>query len=152
ISIIGESPSIQAVIQTIERVAKTDAAVLLTGESGTGKELAARTIHEKSSRRAKPFVVFHPVVLPEPLVELDLFGFKRDVASGVERRVGRIESANGGTLYLDDIGDLSLTTQAKLLRVLQERELEWVGGGGPIPIDIRLMAATSKDLKEEVRQ
>ena len=170
IPIIGDSPSIQAVIQAIKRVAPTDAAVLLTGESGTGKELAARTIHDRSSRRAKPFVPFMPVPLPDPLVESELFGYERDVATGVERHVGRIESANGGTLFLNDIGELSLTTQAKLLRVLEERELEggsyvlrsvkggnrgereleWVGGGRPIPIDIRLIAATNKDFKDEV--
>jgi DNA-binding NtrC family response regulator len=168
IPIIGDSPSIQAVIQAIERVAPTNAAVLLTGESGTGKELAARTIHDRSSRRAKPFVAYMPMT--EPLVELDLFGYKRYVATGVDRHVGRIESANGGTLFLNDIGELSLTTQAKLLRVLEERELEggsyvlrsvkggnrgereleWVGGGRPIPIDIRLIAATNKDFKDEV--
>src|SRR6516225_6923531 len=96
IPIIGDSPSIQAVIQAIKRVAPTDAAVLLTGESGTGKELAARTIHDRSSRRAKPFVPFMPVPLPDPLVESELFGYERDVATGVERHVGRIESANGG--------------------------------------------------------
>jgi DNA-binding NtrC family response regulator len=151
IPIIGDSPAIQAVIQAIQRVATTDAAVLLTGEGGTGKGLAARTIHDTSSRRAKPFVAFMQLTLPDPLVEADLFGFKRDVATGVEWHVGRIESANGGTLFLDEIGDLSLTIQAKLLRVLQERELERVGSE-PIPIDIRLIATTYKDLKYEVRQ
>ena len=90
--------------------------------------------------------------VPEPLVESELFGIEKGVATGVERRVGRIESANGGTLFLDEIGDLSLTAQAKLLRVLQEREVEWVGGRRPVPIDIRLVAATNKDLKEEIKQ
>src|SRR5207245_11345369 len=89
---------------------------------------------------------------PETVVESELFGIEKGVASGVERRIGRIESANGGTLFLDEIGDLSLTAQAKLLRVLQEREVEWVGGRKPVPVDIRLVAATNKDLKEEIQQ
>jgi len=152
IPIIGDSPSIQGVIQVIRRLGTGSGAVLLTGESGTGKELAARTIHDMSSRRAKPFVAFNPTTLTEPWVELDLFGFNRHVATGVEQHVGRIESANGGTLFLDEVGDLSLTIQAKLLRVLQNRELESVGGGKPIPIDIRFLASTNKDLVREVRQ
>src|SRR5262252_5479230 len=145
IPLIGDSPSIQAVIQTIQRVAPFTVAVLLTGESGTGKRLAARTIHDLGARRTKPFVAFNPVPLTEALVELELFGFKRNDASGVERHVGRIESANGGTLFVEEIGDLSLTSQAKLLRVLQERELEPVGSDRKIPIDIRFIATTNKD-------
>jgi transcriptional regulator with GAF, ATPase, and Fis domain len=125
IPIIGDSPSIQAVNKAIERVAPADAAVLLTGESGTGKELAARTIHDSSSRRGKPFVTVNCAALPEPLVESELFGIEKGVSTGVERRVGRIESANGGTLFIDEIDELSLAAQAKLLRVLQEREIDW---------------------------
>src|SRR5438128_7469694 len=105
-----------------------------------------------SSRRAKPFVAVNCAALPEPLVESELFGIEKGVATGVERRVGRIESANGGTLFLDEIGDLSLAAQAKLLRVLQEREVEWVGGRKPVPVDVRLIAATNKDLKGEIQQ
>src|SRR5258708_14231900 len=105
-----------------------------------------------SSRRGKPFVAVNCAALPEALVESELFGIEKGVATGVERRVGRIESANGGTLFLDEIGDLSLTAQAKLLRVLQEREVEWVGGRRPVPVDVRLAAATNKDLKEEIRE
>src|SRR6201997_4441339 len=105
-----------------------------------------------SPRRTRPCVAVNCAALPEALVESELFGIERGVATGVERRVGRIESANGGTLFLDEIGDLSLTAQAKLLRVLQEREVEWVGGRRPVPIDIRLVAATNKDLKEEIKQ
>jgi len=152
IPIIGDSPSIQTAIQIIRHVAPSDVVVLITGQSGTGKRLVARTIHDMSSRRTKPFVTFSPVPLPEPLAERELFGFKKDVASGVERHVGRIESAKGGTLLVDEIGDLSLTSQAKLLRALQERALEPVGSDGKIPIDIRFIATASKDLENEVRQ
>ena len=126
--------------------------MLITGENGTGKELSARAVHYMSSRKAKPFVAVNCAALPETLVESELFGIEKGVATGVERRIGRIESANGGTLFLDEIGDLSLTAQAKLLRVLQEREVEWVGGRRPVPVDVRLIAATNKDLKEEIQQ
>jgi Nif-specific regulatory protein len=151
-SILGTSSKINEIRSIIERTAETSVSVLITGENGTGKELSARAVHYMSSRRAKPFVAVNCAALPEALVESELFGIEKGVATGVERRVGRIESANGGTLFLDEIGDLSLTAQAKLLRVLQEREVEWVGGRRPVPVDIRLTAATNKDLKEEIRQ
>jgi Nif-specific regulatory protein len=151
-SILGTNSKISDVRALIERTAETNVSVVITGENGTGKELSARAIHYMSSRRNKPFVAVNCAALPEPLVESELFGIEKGVATGVERRVGRIESANGGTLFLDEIGDLSLTAQAKLLRVLQEREVEWVGGRRPVPIDIRLIAATNKDLKEEIQQ
>jgi len=151
-SILGTSPKINEIRSIIERTAETGVSALVTGENGTGKELSARAIHYMSSRRAKPFVAVNCAALPEPLVESELFGIEKGVATGVERRVGRIESANGGTLFLDEIGDLSLTAQAKLLRVLQEREVEWVGGRRPVHVDIRLVAATNKDLKEEIKQ
>jgi transcriptional regulator with GAF, ATPase, and Fis domain len=151
-SILGTSAKINEIRSIIERTSDTSVSVLITGENGTGKELSARAIHYMSSRRTKPFVAVNCAALPEPLVESELFGIEKGVATGVERRVGRIESANGGTLFLDEIGDLSLTAQAKLLRVLQEREVEWVGGRRPVPVDIRLVAATNKDLKEEIRQ
>jgi transcriptional regulator with GAF, ATPase, and Fis domain len=151
-SILGTSSKINDIRSIIERTAETSVSVLVTGENGTGKELSARAIHYMSSRRTKPFVAVNCAALPEALVESELFGIEKGVATGVERRVGRIESANGGTLFLDEIGDLSLTAQAKLLRVLQEREVEWVGGRRPIPVDIRLVAATNKDLKEEIKQ
>src|SRR5262249_52557265 len=136
----------------IERTAETNISALITGENGTGKELSARAIHYMSGRRGKPFVAVNCAALPDTLVESELFGIEKGVATGVERRVGRIESANGGTLFLDEIGDLSLTSQAKLLRVLQEREVDWVGGRRPVPVDIRLVAATNKDLKDEIQQ
>jgi Nif-specific regulatory protein len=151
-SILGTSSKINDIRSIIDRTAETSVSVLVTGENGTGKELSARAIHYMSSRRAKPFVAVNCAALPETLVESELFGIEKGVATGVERRVGRIESANGGTLFLDEIGDLSLTAQAKLLRVLQEREVEWVGGRRPVSIDVRLVAATNKDLKEEIRQ
>jgi len=151
-SILGTSPKINEIRSLIERTAETSVSVLITGENGTGKELSARALHYMSSRRSKPFVAVNCAALPEALVESELFGIEKGVATGVERRVGRIESANGGTLFLDEIGDLSLTAQAKLLRVLQEREVEWVGGRRPVPVDVRLAAATNKDLKEEIRQ
>jgi transcriptional regulator with GAF, ATPase, and Fis domain len=150
-SILGTSAKISRIRDLIDRTAQSDVSVLITGENGTGKELSARAIHHGSQRRAKPFVAVNCAALPETLVESELFGIEKGVATGVERRVGRIESANGGTLFLDEIGDLNLTAQAKLLRVLQEREVDWVGGRKPVPIDIRLIAATNKDLKEEIR-
>src|SRR5213592_3372014 len=150
-NIVGTSSKIQGVRSMIDRTAESAVSVLVTGENGTGKELSARAIHYQSQRRSKPFVAVNCAALPESLVESELFGIEKGVATGVERRVGRIESANGGTLFLDEIGDLSPTAQAKLLRVLQEREVEWVGGRRPVPVDIRLVAATNKDLKEEIQ-
>ena len=120
-SILGTSTKINDIRTIIDRTAETSVSVLITGENGTGKELSARAIHYTSSRHTKPFVAVNCAVLPEPLVESELFGIEKGIATGVERRIGRMESANGGTLFLDEIGDLSLTAQAKLLRVLQER-------------------------------
>jgi Nif-specific regulatory protein len=151
-SILGSSARMEQIRDLIERTAESSVSVLVTGENGTGKELSARAIHYMSPRRAKAFVAVNCAALPEQLVESELFGIEKGVATGVERRVGRIESANGGTLFLDEIGDLSLTAQAKLLRVLQEREVDWVGGRKPVPVDVRLVAATNKDLKGEIQQ
>src|SRR3989454_1768430 len=151
-NIVGTSSKIQEVRSIIDRTAESAVSVLVTGENGTGKELSARAIHYQSQRRSKPFVAVNCAALPESLVESELFGIEKGVATGVERRIGRIESANGGTLFLDEIGDLSMTAQAKLLRVLQEREVEWVGGGRPVPVGVRLIAATDKDLQEEIKQ
>jgi len=149
-SILGTTPRISEIRALLEKIAETAVSVLITGENGTGKELSARAIHYMSPRKKGPFIAVNCAALPETLVESELFGIEKGVASGVERRIGRIESANGGTLFLDEIGDLSLTAQAKLLRVLQEREVEWVGGRKPVPVDIRLVAATNKDLKDEI--
>src|SRR3989441_1575477 len=151
-NLLSTTPKMNDIRSLIAKTAETSVSVLITGENGTGKELSARAIHFMSPRRSKPFVAVNCAALPEALVESELFGIEKGVATGVERRVGRIESANGGTLFLDEIGDLSPTAQAKLLRVLQEREVEWVGGRRPVPVDVRLIAATNKDLKEEIKQ
>jgi Nif-specific regulatory protein len=150
--IIGTSHKLADIRQIIERVSPSAVSVLITGENGTGKELSARAIHHMSVRKSKPFIAVNCAAIPEALVESELFGIEKGVATGVERRVGRIESANGGTLFLDEIGDLSLAAQAKLLRVLQEREVEWVGGRKPVAVDVRLIAATNKDLKQEIQK
>jgi len=151
-SILGSSPRLEQIRSLLEKTAMSSVSALVTGENGTGKELSARAIHYMSVRAAKPFVAVNCAALPEQLVESELFGIEKGVATGVERRIGRIESANGGTLFLDEIGDLNLTAQAKLLRVLQEREVDWVGGRKPVPVDVRLVAATNKDLKEEIQK
>ncbi|HSE84314.1 MAG TPA: sigma-54 dependent transcriptional regulator, partial [Thermodesulfobacteriota bacterium] len=151
-NIIGKSPRIQEIIKLIEKVSDTPLNVLITGESGTGKELAARTIHSNSSRCDKPFVAINCAALPESLLESELFGIEKGVATGVERRAGKIEMANGGTLFLDEIGDMSLSAQTKLLRVLQERKLERIGGRSTIEVDVRVLAATNKDLQKEIEK
>ena len=148
--IIGASGRIQHVVRLIERIRDSVVNVLITGESGTGKEMAARAIHFTSPRGRKPFVALNCAALPETLVESELFGIEKGVATGVNQRIGQFERANGGTLFLDEIGDLSMTAQAKILRVLQERMVERVGGRGPVPVDVRLLAATNKDLETEI--
>jgi Nif-specific regulatory protein len=148
--IIGTGPKIQQVVRLVERIRDSLVTVLITGESGTGKELAAKAIHYTSPRARKPFVALNCAALPETLVESELFGIEKGVATGVESRVGQFQKAHGGTLFLDEIGDLSMTAQAKILRVLQERVLERVGGRTPIPVDVRIVAATNKDLEAEI--
>ena len=149
--ILGVSEPIRAAIRLMEQVADSSASVLITGESGTGKELAAKTIHFASSRAHEPLVAMNCAALPEALLESELFGIEKGVATGVEARPGKFESAGAGTLLLDEIGDLSLTAQAKLLRVLQERIVERVGGRRPIPVNARILAATNKDLAAAVK-
>ncbi|HEX3747331.1 MAG TPA: sigma 54-interacting transcriptional regulator [Bryobacteraceae bacterium] len=148
--IIGAGPRIQQVVRLIERIRDSLVSVLVTGESGTGKELVAKAIHYLSSRARRPFVALNCAALPETLLESELFGIEKGVATGVESRVGQFEKADGGTLFLDEIGDLSLIAQAKILRVLQERVMERVGGRAPIHVDVRLLAATNKDLEAEI--
>jgi transcriptional regulator with GAF, ATPase, and Fis domain len=147
---IGESPAVRRVLDLVGRVAPSRTSVLITGESGTGKELVARMIHARSDRADKPFVAINCAALPETLLESELFGIERGVATGVEARTGRLESANGGTLFLDEIGDMPVSVQAKLLRVLQEREIERVGGRQGISIDLRVLAATNAPLTDRI--
>jgi PAS domain S-box-containing protein len=151
--IIGRSPALRAVLDKIGRVAATDATVLITGETGTGKELIARAVHSNSRRAARPLIKLNCAALPAGLVESELFGHEKGAFTGaLARRIGRFELADGGTLFLDEIGELSLEAQAKLLRVLQEREIERVGGGAAIPVDVRIIAATNRDLLRAVRE
>ena len=147
---IGDSPAARRVLDLVGRVASSRISVLLTGESGTGKELVARMIHARSDRAEKLFTPINCAALPEPLLESELFGIERGVATGVEPRLGKFEVAHGGTLFLDEIGDMPLPLQAKLLRVLQEREIERLGGRRRIPIDVRVLAATHARLPERV--
>jgi DNA-binding NtrC family response regulator len=149
--IIGESWEIRAAVTAAERVADTRATVLVEGESGTGKELLAQLIHARSPRRAGPFVAINCAAIPESLLESELFGHEKGAFTGATgRKIGRFERASGGTLFLDEIGDLSPSGQAKMLRALQEREIERVGGDTPVPVDVRVVAATNHDLAREV--
>jgi transcriptional regulator with GAF, ATPase, and Fis domain len=150
--LIGDSPRLQEVLQRIIRVAPTDSTVLIRGESGTGKELVARAIQRKSRRAEKPFVAINCAALPETLLESELFGHEKGAFTGaIAQKKGRIETAEGGTLFLDEIGEMAPTIQAKVLRVLQERQFERVGGTRTINADIRLVAATNRDLEAEVK-
>ena len=151
-NIIGSGPRLREVLKTIEKIRDTSVDVLITGESGTGKELIAKTVHHTSPRARKPFVALNCAALPENLLESELFGIEKGVATGVEKRIGQFEAAHQGTLFLDEIGDLSLTAQAKILRVLQERLVQRVGGREQIPVDVRILAATNKDLEAAVKQ
>jgi Nif-specific regulatory protein len=148
--LLGTSDKIQAISKLIEQIKDSVVDVLITGESGTGKEVVAKTIHYTSPRARRPFVALNCAALPETLVESELFGIEKGVATGVERRIGKFEAAHGGTIFLDEVGDLSLTAQAKLLRVLQERTVERVGGRKPIPVDVRVLSATNKDLEAAI--
>ncbi len=151
--LIGASPAMQQVYRFARQVAPSRATVLLTGESGTGKGELARTIHGLSTRATAPFIALHCASVPETLLESELFGHEKGAFTGADkRRIGRFEQAHGGTLFLDEIGELSPPMQTKLLRVLQERTLERVGGNETIPVDVRVMAATNRDLVTEVRE
>ncbi|MFZ2491854.1 MAG: sigma-54 dependent transcriptional regulator [Thermoanaerobaculia bacterium] len=152
-NIIGQSVAMQKVFNAIETVAGTDATVLITGESGTGKELVARAIHAGSPRRYHPLVAIHCGALTETLLESELFGHEKGAFTGAQyRKKGKFEIAEGGTAFLDEIGDISLKTQTDLLRVLQEREIVRVGGHAPIKVDFRVVAATNKDLEELIHE
>ncbi|MGE3154253.1 MAG: sigma-54-dependent transcriptional regulator [Nitrospiraceae bacterium] len=152
-NLIGKSSAMQEIYSKIEQVADSRTTVMITGESGTGKELVARALHYNSARRDRPFVALNCAALPETLIESELFGHEKgSFTDATARRVGQFELAHTGTLFLDEIGDLSPTTQAKLLRVLQEREFTRIGGVQPIKVDVRIVAATNKTLDELVRR
>jgi two-component system response regulator HydG len=152
-AMVGQSPAFRAMMDTLRQAAPSTATVLLLGESGTGKELAARALHEQSNRAKGPFVAINCGALPESILEAELFGVERGAFTGaVARREGRFERANGGTLFLDEVGEMPLSAQVKLLRVLQEGELERLGGTQTVKVDVRIVAATNKDLQREVAE
>src|SRR5580698_9597924 len=149
--IIGSSGELTRVLERVSKVALTDATVLITGETGTGKELTARAIHERSPRSTRPFIRVNCATLPSSLIASELFGYEKGAFTGaLQRHLGRFERADRGTIFLDEIGDIPAETQVTLLRVLQEREFERVGGTHPVPIDVRVLAATNCDLRAAV--
>jgi transcriptional regulator with PAS, ATPase and Fis domain len=149
--LVGDSPAMRRAKELVARAAASRVNVLVTGESGTGKELAAKLLHAGSPRREGPFLALNCAAVPESLLESELFGIERGVATGVEARLGKFELASGGTIFLDEIGDTPLAIQAKLLRVLQEREIERLGGRAKVPVDVRVVSATHQDLPAEIR-
>jgi DNA-binding NtrC family response regulator len=152
-SILGRSPEIKEVWAQVSRYARPDVSILLSGESGTGKELFARAIHERSKRGAEPFVALDCATLPETLVESELFGHEKGAFTGAaERKIGKFEMANGGTIFLDEISNLPLHFQAKLLRVVQERYINRLGGNKPVAVDVRIVSATNLDLSQAIRK
>ena len=151
--IVGKSTAIREIFKVIEDVARSSATVLITGESGTGKELVARAIHNRSARKEKLFVALNCAAIPENLLESELFGHEKGSFTGaIERQIGKFEISNGGTIFLDEIGSLPLPMQAKLLRAIQEKEIERIGGGKPLPVDVRIVAATNSDLKAQIKE
>jgi DNA-binding NtrC family response regulator len=152
-AIVGDSASMRAVSEQIQKVAPTDSTVLLLGESGTGKELFARAIHQLSNRRDRPFVAVNCAAIPDTLIENELFGHEKGAYTGaVSRQMGRFEFADGGTIFLDEIGELGFGVQSKILRVLQERKFERIGGLATTTVDVRVICATNRDLQEQVRE
>jgi transcriptional regulator with GAF, ATPase, and Fis domain len=150
-AIVGESPLLKTMLQEVSLVAPTDATVLILGETGTGKELIARAIHELSNRSSRPFIRVNCAAIPASLIASELFGHERGAFTGaLQRRLGRFEAAHGGTIFLDEIGELPMETQIALLRVIQEREFERVGSSQPISVDVRIIAATNRDLNAAV--
>ncbi|WP_309673989.1 sigma-54 dependent transcriptional regulator [Pseudomonas sp.] len=151
--LLGDSKPIRELRKLLSKLAPTESPVLIRGESGTGKELVARTLHRQSQRHSKPFVAINCGAIPEHLIQSELFGHEKGAFTGAhQRKVGRIEAANGGTLFLDEIGDLPLELQANLLRFLQEKHIERVGGSQPIPVDVRVLAATHVDLEAAIEK
>ena len=151
-NIVGMSHRIQSIVRLIDQIRTTSVDVLIHGESGTGKELIAKALHYNSPRAKRPFVALNCAALPDNLIEPELFGIERGVATGVDRRIGKFEAAQGGTLFLDEIGDMSVSAQGKILRVLQERSIDRIGGRTPVPIDVRIIAATNRDLESVMKQ
>ena len=150
---IGQSKPIQEVREMIDRVAPTDASVLILGENGTGKEVVARLIHEQSQRNKAPMIEVNCAAIPAELIESELFGHEKgSFTSAIKQRAGKFEQANGGTLFLDEIGDMSLSAQAKVLRALQEREITRIGSDKAIKVDVRIIAATNKNLQKEIEE
>jgi len=150
--LIGESEAILKIKETIEKVAPSEGWVLITGENGTGKEVVGKMIHRKSARKDGPFVAVNCAAIPEDLIESELFGYEKGAFTGAEgRRLGKFELADGGTIFFDEIGDMSLATQAKVLRALQEQEFQRLGGADTIKVDLRVIAATNKNLEEEMK-
>jgi nitrogen regulation protein NR(I) len=150
-AIIGRSTSMQEIYKAIGRVASTDATVLIRGESGTGKELVARAVYQHSLRANQPFLVINCVAIPDSLLESELFGYEKGAFTGANhRRAGKLEQAHGGTVFLDEIGDMPFSLQSKMLRLLQERSIERLGGREPIPVDVRIIAATNRDLESAI--
>jgi two-component system nitrogen regulation response regulator NtrX len=151
--IIGETPAISKIKETIEKVAPTEARVLITGENGTGKELVARWLHEKSARSEMPLIEVNCASIPTELIESELFGHEKGAfTSAIKQRIGKFEQAHGGTLFLDEIGDMSMAAQAKVLRAIQEGKISRVGGDKEIKVDVRIVAATNKNLLEEIEK
>ena len=152
-NIIGENPKIREMYRIINKIAPTSSTVLIYGESGTGKELVARAIHEGSSRKSNPFLAINCAAIPETLIESELFGHEKGSFTGANaREIGIFEAADSGTVFLDEVGEMNVAMQAKLLRALQEKEIRRVGGKTNIPIDVRIVAATNKDLEKEIRR
>lgn len=150
---LGNSPAMKQISETIDRVARTEARVLITGENGTGKELVARAIHNQSNRKDKPFIEVNCAAIPNELIESELFGHEKGSFTGaVNQRLGKFELANGGTLFLDEIGDMSPQAQAKVLRAIEDSKIERVGGGKKIDVDVRILAATNKNLFDEIEK
>ena len=152
-SFVWRDPSMERVVRLAEQVARSEASVLITGESGTGKEVLARHVHAKSNRAGRPFVSVNCAAIPEALLESELFGHEKGAFTGaIARRIGRFEEANGGTLLLDEISEMDVRLQSKLLRALQERVIDRVGGGAPVKVDIRVLATSNRNLSEEVKK
>jgi PAS domain S-box-containing protein len=151
--VVGHSPALRSVLSAVSKVAPTDSTVLLTGETGTGKELIARAIHKKSPRRSRAFVAVNCAAIPQSLIASELFGHEKGAFTGaLQRRLGKFELAEGGTIFLDEVGELPLETQIALLRVLQEREFQRVGGSEPIRVNVRVLAATNRDLQKAIAE